>query len=464
MNLIVIMLDSLRQDHVSLYNQATGAPFKDVAACRTPNIDRFGRDCVIFENVYPEALPTIPVRTALMTGQRTLISRPWQPLADSDVTVAQMLGAEGYVSGLVSDTYHYRAPGMNFHRGFNSYHWIRGQEYDPFDSSPSERDVRSYVNEGFPLLWRQRVGQFLSNTDGFDNADKWFAPQVMRTACEWLRKNRKYEKSFLWVDSFDPHEPWDPPKPFDTYTDPNYKGPRLILPMGGRASDWASEAETRHIRGLYAGEVASVDHALGELFQTLEELGYYDDSAILLVADHGHPLADHGKFLKGTDRMFSELLKVPFFLRLPGGRNAGRRTKALAGFHDVLPTLFDLAGLGNLTHDMHGSSLADVVEGDADEARESVITGYHQGADRCVRDGKWSLIARPEGQRDELYDLEHDWRETTNLIDRCPDEAERLRRGFGSIYYRAGRPRAQPAAMDFKGVQGAYETASGVVD
>ena len=65
----------------------------------------------------------------------------------------------------------------------------------------------------------------------------------------------------------------------------------------------------RHIRGLYAGEAAFVDHCLGRLFDALRDLGYYEDSVIVLTADHGHPLADHGKFLKGGDRMYSELLR-----------------------------------------------------------------------------------------------------------------------------------------------------------
>ena len=71
------------------------------------------------------------------------------------------------------------------------------------------------------------------------------------------------------------------------------------MPMGDLGSVWTSPEEIRHVRGLYASEAAFVDHALGDLFAALEELGYFEDSLILLLADHGHPLADHGKFLKG---------------------------------------------------------------------------------------------------------------------------------------------------------------------
>ncbi|MCY3802192.1 MAG: sulfatase [Chloroflexi bacterium] len=463
MNLIVIMMDSLRQDHVGAYNR--GVPlYEGIRACETPNMDKLARESIVFDNVYPEALPTIPVRTALMTGQRTLPNRPWQPLHESDVTMAEILSAEGYVCGLVSDTYHYRAPGMNFHRGFQSYHWIRGQEYDPYVSSPVERSLDDYVNEAFPERWRALVGQFLANTDGFKKADDWFAPQVFRTAADWLRRNRNYEKIFLWIDSFDPHEPWDPPEQFDTYTDPNYSGARLVMPMGGPAESWASANEVDHVRGLYAGEVAAVDHALGELLEVLEELGYYEDSMILLIADHGHPLADHGKFLKGPDRMYNELLKVPCMLRMPDLKGAGAHNEAVAQFHDLLPTVFDYMGFTNVVHDMHGYTLRGVIEGDSDTARESVIVGYYEGLDRCIRDSKWSLVARPEGEQDELYDLKADPTERNNLILEHPEEAERLRSEFGSIYFgRGGSVRSGRHAHDFKGVQGKYEVASGVV-
>ena len=87
----------------------------------------------------------------------------------------------------------------------------------------------------------------------------------------------------LWIDCFDPHEPWDPPARFDTYTDPAYTGPRLILPMGGLTRTWATPEETRFMRGLYAGEVEFVDYCLERLFAGLRDLGYPDDSIVLVL-------------------------------------------------------------------------------------------------------------------------------------------------------------------------------------
>jgi len=456
-NLIVIMLDSFRQDHIGVYHQGR-APFEGVPACRTPNLDKFAESSIVFENAYPDALPTMPVRCALMTGQRTLPFHGWQPLLAEQISVAQILSREGYVSGLISDTYHYRAPGMNFHRFFSSYQWIRGQEYDPYVSSSSKRDVARYVNEHFDQAWRRRIEQFLQNTDAFTSPDRWFPAQVVEAALAWLKANRDHKGGiFCWIDSFDPHEPWDPPKEFDVYTDPGYRGPRLIMPMGGPASRWASPEQIRYIQGLYAGEAAFVDHCLGRLFDGLEQLGYYEDSIVFVVADHGHPLGDHGKFLKGADRLYSELLKVPFMIRLPGGRYGGRRTTALVQFHDVLPTMLELMGFGNNSEAMHGRSFAAVLQGQTDRHREAIITGYHAGIDRAIRDERYSYIERPVGEPDELYDLLNDPRERKNLIDEAPEEAKRLKSVFGSLYRRE-------VSSVVKGVQGEYEMASGAVE
>jgi arylsulfatase A-like enzyme len=459
LNVIGIMLDSFRQDHVSFYNGGKRV-FDSVPACQTPNLDAFAEECIVFDNAYPEALPTIPVRTQLFTGQRTLPYRPWQPLTKEDVSVAEILRAEGYVCGLISDCYHYRAPGQNFHRGFQTYRWVRGQEYDPWTSHPPRRDLDGYVNEHYDGTWRGLVAQFLANTDDFTDEEDWFPAKVVDEAIDWLTKNRGQSRIFAWIDSFDPHEPWDPPPRFDIYTDSSYHGKRLIMPMGGPAERWATPAETRYVRGLYAGEAAFVDHCLGRLFRALRELGYYEDSVIVLLADHGHPLADHGKFLKGGDRMYNELLRVPFMVRLPGGQDA-RRTQAIVQFHDTLPTLLDLVGMASNASAMQGRSFLPVLRGDTDEHRQVIVTGYHEAPDRCVRDRLWSYVQRPSGEQDELYNLSQDARERQNLIDQFPEEAQRLARAFGS-YFGLRSQRRTSAALAH-GVQGKYELASGSI-
>src|SRR5207302_2627097 len=261
---------------------------------------------------------------------------------------------------------------------------------------------------------------------GFEHEDDYFPAQVVDQSIGWLKGNRGHKNLFCWIDSFDPHEPWDPPKRFVTYGDPEYRGKRLIMPMGGMADRWSTPEEQRQIRALYAGEASFVDDCLGRLFRALEEMGYYEDSAILVMADHGHPLGDHGKFLKGADRLYSELLRVPFVIRLPGGRCGGERTEALVQFQDLLPTLLDLLGLSSSLGAMHGTSFRDVMERRSDEHRRAIVAGYHEGVDRCIRTTTWSYIERPAGEPNELYHLRDDPKEQRNLVETYPDEADRL--------------------------------------
>jgi len=448
-NFILIVLDSFRQDHVSFYNK--GKPvFDGVEACKTPNIDRFAKESIVFTNAYPCGLPTIPVRTELLTGQFTLPYRPWRPLQPYplDITASDILSREGFVCGLITDTYHLFKPDMNFHRGFHAFRWIRGQEYDAYMSSPPRRRVDDYVNRNYTDRWRRLVARYLANTDDFKEEKDYFPAKVFSEAAEWLEKNRVHERVFLWVDSFDPHEPWDPPARFDTYTDPGYSGPRLILPMGGPVSAWASEEEIRYIRGLYAGEASFVDHCLGLFLKRLKELGYLEDSLIIITADHGHPLADHGKFLKGPDRMHSELLRVPFIVYYPGCEH--RVVDALIQFPDVLPTALELLGLGGNAKCMQGRSFTGVLTGEVEEHRRYVIMGYHEGEDRCIRSKEWSYVHRPEGEPDELYNLVEDPKERVNLIDEKKDVAVELASAFGKYFFRKG-------IRSVKGLQAKYE-------
>ncbi|MCX7917667.1 MAG: sulfatase-like hydrolase/transferase [bacterium] len=455
MNLIFIMIDSLRQDHVGIYNQGKKV-FENVKSCKTPNIDKFAKNSVVFENVYPNGLPTIPVRYELMTGFYSLPYRPWCPLTDYDITIAQILSKEDYISGFITDTYHYRAPNMNYHRFFNIYEWIRGQEYDPFQVCLSKRNINDYVNENYPEEWKKRILQFLANTDDMDEKN-WFTMQVVEKSIDFLKKARKTNKKiFLWIDSFEPHEPWDPPERFDTYTPKNYKGKRLIMPMGGPAKNWATDQEIDFIRGLYAGEVSFVDYCFGYLFEELERMNFYEDSLIVLTADHGHPLADHGKFLKGSDRMYSELLKVPFIMKFPKEVYKGR-IDALIQFPDVLPTVLEILGFDNNNFVFAGKSFFPVIKGERNEHRDAVICGYKRGIYRCIRNKDWSFVLTPEEEIDLLFNLKEDPKETKNLIDKHPEIAKELLNKFGSIFF-------DKKSNIIKGIQGEYELASSSIE
>jgi arylsulfatase A-like enzyme len=429
-NIIVIMLDSLRQDHVGCYGGPVAA-----AKAATPNLDRFAAQSVIFENAYPESLPTLPVRTSLFTGNRTLHSRPWQPLAPEDLPMAEILDEYGYVSALIADTYHLFKPNMNYHRGFRTFRWIRGQEADAYISAPHSRDLRDYTKpamEGRPT-WAI-IDQYFLNTSMWQKEEDYFVAQVMREAARWLEGNSGHPHFFLWIDSFDPHEPWDPPPKYEQmYADPDYSGPRLIHPMYGSV-DWMTPEELNYVRALYAGEVTFVDKWFGYLLDVIIGLGLLDNSIIVVLADHGHPHGDHGSTMKTPDNLYSELLRIPLLIRHPEGLYAGKRVSPLVQTDDLLPTLLDLLNLPQESIAMTGKSVWPLVTGEAERLREFVVTGFHDSEHRCLRDEEWSYIKRPAGEAPELYNLLQDPTEQHNLAAEHPEELQRmagqLPRGF----------------------------------
>jgi len=443
MNLVVIMLDSLRQDHVSFYGW-DGCPVE------TPNLDALAREAVVFDNCYPEGLPTIPVRTELHTGHHTLIHRPWQPLMPTDVTLAELLAAEGYLNCAVMDTYHHFKPNMNFHRGYHFFEWIRGAEYDGWRAGePKTRRLEDHVNENYNEVWRGRVLQFLRNMDECHEPEDFPCCRTVDAALRFLKDARSDRPKLLWLDTFQNHEPWMPPKRFDRFVPADYDGPDIILPMGGNCLDWGDEGIIECVRGHYAGEVAYVDWCLGRLFDGMRQMGYMDNTLICVLSDHGHPLADHGKFLKGDDRMYSELLKVPLILRFPRGEYGGQRLDALAQFPDLMPTWLDALGYPEAAHDLAGLSLMPVIRGEVDSIREATISGYYKSPHRAVRNQRYSYVVRPGDEPDELYDLLKDPRERNNIIAGNEQVARQLAATFPRAYF--------PSPPKSRGVQGESE-------
>jgi len=449
MNLIVIMLDSLRQDHLGCYGNSW---------IKTPHIDKLAGESVLFENAYTAGLPTVPVRTELFTGQDSLSFRPWQPLTKEDITLPEILREYGYTSALITSTYHLFKPDMNFHRGFDVFRWIRGQEADSYVSGPLNKNINDYIKpamKGTPV--EKMLIQYLKNTESFDKEEDYFAPQVVKESIDWLKRNCKEKNIFLWMDSFDPHEPWDPPSPFDKmYTDPNYKGPRLIHPKYGKV-DWMTQEELSYVKGLYAGEVSFVDKWVGVLLERIKELGLYDNSLIVLLSDHGHPHGDHGSIMKTPDNLYSELIRIPLLIRHPQGLYAGKRADALLQMPDILPTILDIMGLGVETQVMPGRSFWPIVKQEKEKIRDWIVTGYHESLHRCVRDKDWSFILRPEGDENELYNLKDDPGETRNLIDEHPEKAKELISYLGRYFSLKAKGMNRVLSQRLKSLQLQYE-------
>jgi arylsulfatase A-like enzyme len=424
-NVVVIILDSLRKDHLGAY----GNPWIE-----TPSLDALARESLRFRRAYPESLPTICARRAIHTGMRTwpFKDRPsaqalapaygWLPIPWEQATLAEILEAEGYETVLVTDTYHQFKPHMDFHRGFKVYHWIRGQENDTLKPpySVSERELRRYMIHGEG----NKARQYLANTRGRRRTEEdWFAPQVFLRAIELLEGASRRQPFFLLVDNYDPHEPWDPPERYSRLYDPGgYPDPEPFTSRYGK-DDYLTGEQLGRMRNLYAAEVTMTDHWLGNFLERAHDLGVMENTLLVLLSDHGHALGEHGYTGKPHYALWPELTDIVFLVRHPEGRGAGGVSDHYASTHDVAPTVLGFLGV-EPSLPMEGQDLSILLDGKEPEPRPHFTLGYNEFA--WARDESYAMFARNDGADARLYDLREDPSMNRDVAADHPDVVRRM--------------------------------------
>ena len=444
MNIILIISDTFRYDN--LFDRAA-------MPVRTPELDQFAERAVSLSRLYTASFPTIPHRTDLTTGRYGWPWHPWQSRRLSGENHApQMLRQAGYVSQLLCDCPHlFRA---DFNEGFDGAYQVRGQEGDCFFlrmNHPIEqvmppdktRSSRHFQNQNLPDLSRWTNRQWYREMDRFP-------PRTAALAMEWLEENYRHHPFFLWVDFFDPHEPWDPPEYMVERYDPDYRGTPMIHPNYGKAGDYTPE-ELKNLRAHYCAEAELVDRWVGRVLQKIDDLRLWQNSVVVFTADHGMSLGEHNRTGKSNinDRderiwpIHTEIAHIPFMVAAPG-LQGGRTVDALLQPPDILPTLLDLAGAGvNPPEPFHGRSFAPLLRAESQEPlHDCAITasflrdvGDHATPPATFRarrptpvvyTQKWAYAPIGMDGNRELHDLDSDPNAETNVIMDNPQVADDL--------------------------------------
>jgi len=383
-NLIFIVADTFRADHLGCYGSTT---------VKTPNLDRFATEATLFTNAYADGLPTIPCRRVYHTGRSIVPMRKhggWIPLKPGRKTLAQVLRRKGFVSSFIVDTYHHFKPGMNFHHGFQSWQWIRGQETDRWRSGPAHLvDPKKHMPAH---LWSpgydRNMRQYLMNTRDFKGEDDYFCARTFAAGLEWLKRNAGKRRLMLWLDTFDPHEPWDAPRRFQEMYFDKYPAERTMFGYGVRHGAIKPE-DLPFIRALYAAECSFVDDRFGKLMEGIRKLGLLDDTAIVFTTDHGTHLGEEGCVQKTAALLNTCVARLPLLVRHPDPAFAGKRVDALVGGADYMATLLDLLGVEHKLP-LDGRSVWPVVRGEAEAVHDHVITEF--GPFAAVRDHQWAYF------------------------------------------------------------------------
>ena len=313
-NAIVILLDSLNRHMLGAYG---GREFD------TPNLDSFARRAVRFDRHYSGSLPCIPARHDILCGTIDFLWKPWGSIEIWERPLTAYLRAAGVVTKLVSDHPHlFEVGGENYHTDFTAWDYQRGHESDPWQTRPDP----SWM--GAPSFARGHTPY--DNSRGYfrDEAD-FPGPRTMAAATEWLERSaRSHDRFMLFIDEFDPHEPFDTPEPYASMYDSSWQGPHMIWPpymRGALAHGVLTLEQARQIRACYGAKLTMIDAWLGKLLAAIERGGFYNDTAVIVCTDHGHYLGEKDIWGKPAVPIYEPLGHTPLLIAMPGvgARNCG---------------------------------------------------------------------------------------------------------------------------------------------
>ncbi len=423
-NVILISIDTLRADHLGCYGYKRKT---------SPYVDALASDGVTFMNTYASSPWTLPSHVSLLTslhGANHQVSYENDSMDPSMLTLADILRVNQFYcaaltgGGFVSAKY-------GFSKGFNS-----------------------YSDEGGVL--RQ------------DSAEHLF-----RAAKRWLERE-KDKGFFLFLHTFQPHNPYACPNPYKSMfleEDARWRHLDLMSYLGGMPGIFKelSEKERQNVIGLYDGEIRYTDEKLiGPLIALLKDLGLYDRTMIIFTSDHGEEFFEHHGWGHGHS-LFDESLKVPLIIKFPKSRFKGQKIPDIISLVDIFPTVLNQMGIDYSGLDIDGQNLLPVVTGKekgdriflADVASHVLASRIPQkitmnrGREKLILSRKFSpedleffVYPPPPLNPVELYDLALDPGERQNIADEKSQLANQIIQRINKIYEVAQKKKTRKLEMD----------------
>jgi arylsulfatase A-like enzyme len=393
---VVVLLDSLNRHHLGCYG---GTEFE------TPNLDRFARRAIRFTQHYSGALPCMPARHDVLVGALDFLWRPWGSIELWEEPVTASLRRAGVVTKLVTDHPHlFETGGENYHVDFSAWDYQRGHEGDVWRTRPDP----SWA--GAPSFGRGHMP--------YDNSRGWFrseadfpGPRVMREAVRWLTEEAlAHDRFLLFIDEFDPHEPFDTPEPYASMYDDTWDAPQhLIWPpytVGAVAKGVITEREGHQVRAQYGGKLTMIDAWFGRLLDALEAAGSLADTAVIVCTDHGHYLGEKDIYGKPGCPIYEPLGHTPLLIAWPGVAG-GTTCDSLTTNVDLHATLCDAFGVAP-PHRTHGRSLVPLLDGSASTVREWALAGIWGREVHLIADHA-KYVRAPAGANEPLSMWSNRW-------------------------------------------------------
>lgn len=380
MKAIFILCDTVNRRMLDLYGQ------RDTAI--TPNLNRLAQKGIVFDNHWCGSAPCMPARKDIMTGRLDFLEKPWGAIEPFNQTLQTMLDTRNVHTHMYSDHSHYLIPGgENYTKGFTSWEVIRGQEGDPWCVKPDQGGIRRECPPpGFKGVYSESEA---ANRELLRQEADYPSVKVMTKAAGWLEENHQADNFMLWVEAFDPHEPYDVPKKYLELYENDYQGPDYNHP--DYQPNIFSEEETVHLRNCYKALLTMTDEYLGGILDVLDKHDMWKDTMVIFTTDHGFHMGEHGYMAKNYMAPYNEVFHIPMVICHPEaepGRNNG-----LTQNIDVMPTLMEYFGVetDDMHYPLHGKSLLPVISQGAERVRTDIIFGYY-GKQVGYTDGRYVYI------------------------------------------------------------------------
>ena len=375
MRSILFLSDSVNRRCLRLYDQS---------GLHLPNLERLARRSAVFDNHWTGSAPCMPARRDIMTGRLNFLERNWGPIEPIDVTLPMLLRENGVSTHMITDHYHYfEIGGEGYCQMFDEWELVRGQEKDP-------QLFPSGVGEQIPFAG-QLPDRYMRNREQFyREGDRYPSAVTIDMAARWLEENHDREAFFLWVEPFDPHEPFEVPQKYLDMLGDDYQGDLYIWPKYDKVHE--TPEQLRHIRNRYLALLYMTDEYLGKMLDVMDKYGLWEDTAFVYTTDHGYMLGEHDYMAKNIMPAYNEVFHIPLVAHFPGDAHAGERFSGLTQNIDLLPTMLELYGLEHSEKDptIHGKSLLGLLEG-REARREAILYGYF-GKEVNVFDGRYTYF------------------------------------------------------------------------
>jgi arylsulfatase A-like enzyme len=397
---LLVTIDTLRADHMGLYGYARAT---------SPRIDALAREGTVFDQAYTFWPKTRGSFVMIMTGRRPSqngYGKTHPGVLAFNPTIASVLKDAGYRTAAALD-------------------------------NPNVAAVHGYAKgfERYRETWEE-----LSLKTETDRAKAITADGVA-----FLSAARPSEPFFLWLHYVSPHAPYTPPEPYATaFADAeSHSGPVLKVVQGfhgGVNQQWALPGKNRvgEYVALYDGEIAAVDHEVGEVLDALDASLVKGRTLVIVTSDHGESLGEHDYYFDHGENLFDPCLRIPLVIVAPGA-SKGRRSDVLASTLDFLPTILDAVKV-SYPPDLAGESLMPALQASSGSGRARLFAQNERNLSASF-DRELKVVATADGEARvfALYDRRSDPGETQDVGKQRGDQLRTGRRELELFFERADR-------------------------